>query len=161
MKDAWARHEPNGRDADRRGIYGDGAGLMPGRSDSLRPRRLAVCRWLLQVHRLQISIFGARLAADACKALSPSAYQEILLELYLAGIEDRRVYQSSLAPTQPPATVHRQAARLEVLGAVSRSVDGHDHRRLNLTLTPQMRSVLDMFMDAADLEFHLGPGLSD
>ena len=126
-----------------------------------RLRRLAICRRLLQVHRLQAAIFGTRLSEEACKALSPSAYQEILFELYLAGLEGRQVYQSCLAPTQPQATVHRQAARLEALGAVTRSVDGRDQRRLNLTLTPLMRSMLDLFMDAADLEFHLGPGLCD
>lgn len=129
---------------------------MPASPQTLLPRRLAICRRLLHVHRLQVAIFGTRLSADACKALSPSAYQEILLELYLAGLEDREVYQSSLAPTEPPATVHRQAARLEALGAVTRSVDGRDQRRLNLTLTPLMQSVLDVFMDAADQEFHLG-----
>jgi hypothetical protein len=123
---------------------------MPANSETLRPRRLAVCRWLLRVHRLQVAIFGERLSADACKALSPSAYQEILLDLYEAQLDSRQVYQSCLAVSGPPATAHRQAARLEALGAVNRSLDTGDHRRQNVMLTEDMQAVLDHFMDAVE-----------
>ena len=115
-----------------------------------RPRRLAVCRWLLRVHRLQVALFGSRLSVDACKALSPSPYQEILLDLYEAGLESRQVYQSCLASAARPATAHRQAARLEALGAVSRIPDTADHRRQNVMLTEDMQAVLDQFMDAVE-----------
>lgn len=123
---------------------------MPAGPDAARPRRLAVCRWLLRVHRLQVAVFGERLPADACRALSPSAYQEILLDLYEAQLDSRQVYQSCLASAGPPATAHRQAARLEVLGAVSRIPDSRDHRRQNVMLTQDMQAVLDHFMDAVE-----------
>lgn len=118
--------------------------------ENLRPRRLAVCRWLLRVHRLQVALFGTRLSADAWKALSPSAYQEILLDLYEAQLDGRQVYQSCLASAGPPATAHRQAARLEALGAVSRVADTSDNRRQNVMLTQDMQAVLDHFMDAVE-----------
>ncbi|MBV1687709.1 hypothetical protein KRR38_08480 [Novosphingobium sp. G106] len=123
---------------------------MPASPETLRPRRLAICRWLLRVHRLQVSLFGTRLSADACKALSPGAYQEILLDLYEAQLDDRQVYQSCLATPGPPATAHRQAARLEALGAVSRRPDTSDNRRQNVVLTQDMQAVLDHFMDAVE-----------
>jgi hypothetical protein len=84
---------------------------MPDKAEVPPLRRLAICRWLLRVHRLQVAVFGERLSAEACKALSPSAYQEILLDLYEARLESRQVYQSCLASAGPPATAHRQAAR--------------------------------------------------
>jgi hypothetical protein len=119
-------------------------------ADALRSRRQRVCRWLLSLHRLQIAAFGKGLPGGLARALSPSAYQGILLDLYLAALEDRAIYQSSLATTEPPATVHWQAARLERLGAVSRSVDTNDHRRLNLVLTPELQSAYDDFIDAVE-----------
>ena len=118
--------------------------------DALRARRRRVCRWLLTIHRLQVTAFGKHLPAGAARALSPSAYQEILLDIYLATIEDREVYQSRLATTEHSAGVHRQVARLEELGAVARTVDANDQRRLNVTLTPELRNLLDDFIDAAD-----------
>ncbi|MBV1686413.1 hypothetical protein KRR38_01675 [Novosphingobium sp. G106] len=123
---------------------------MSGDSEAILPRRLAICRWLLRVYRLQVTVFGKNLSVEARKALSPSAYQEILLDLYEARLENRQVYQSCLAPGGPPATAHRQAARLEALGAVSRSPDTSDHRRQNVMLTEDMQAVLDHFMDAVE-----------
>jgi hypothetical protein len=46
--------------------------------------------------------------------------------------------------------VHRQAARLEALGAVSRIPDTGDHWRQNVMLTEDMQDVLDHFMDAVE-----------
>ncbi len=109
-----------------------------------------MCRWLLAIHRLQAAAFGDGLSQAACKALSPNSYQEILLDLYLAALEDRQIYQSCLAGAGPPASAHRQAVRLEALGAVSRSLDDEDHRRVNVVLTPQIETILDAFLDAVD-----------
>ena len=114
--------------------------------------RRTICLFLLCVHRLQTGAFGNRLTTTAGKAFSPSIYQELLLNLYLAELENKPVYQSWLAPAGPPATVHRQVARLEALGAVSRSPNADDHRRMNVTLTPGMLALLDDFMDAIATE---------
>lgn len=118
--------------------------------ESLRSKRQRVGRWLLNIHRLRVTEFRQRLSEEAARALSPSGYQEILLDLYLAGLEERDTYQSCLATTEPPATVHRQTARLEKLGAVSRSTDLGDRRRLNVVLTPDMQEAFDAFIDAVE-----------
>jgi hypothetical protein len=104
----------------------------------------------MSLRPLELVAFGDKISEPACRALSPSVVGEILLELYVAGLERRQVYQSSLAPTEPSATVHRLVARLEGLGAVARSLDPRDHRRLNVVLTPTMQAVLDEFIDAVD-----------
>jgi hypothetical protein len=113
-------------------------------------RRRAVCRLLLQTMELKVFSFGLGLRPAASKALAPNAYLEILLTLYLAELEGRRVYQSCLGGAGPPATAHRQAARLAELGAITRSLDQSDLRRLNMELTQPTRAALDNYVDAVE-----------
>lgn len=84
------------------------------------------------------------------RALAPNPYYEILLDLYLAELDGRRVYQSGLAGTGPAVSTHRQVARLEELGVVNRTPDPTDQRRLNVTLTPAMRGEIEEILDAVD-----------
>lgn len=123
---------------------------MSASAQAIRLRRRSTCLWLMSLRRLELVAFCDRIPKPACRALSPSVIGEILLELYVAGLERRQLYQSSLAPTEPSATIHRLVARLEGLGAVARSLDPSDHRRLNVVLTPAMQSVLDEFIDAVE-----------
>lgn len=90
------------------------------------------------------------------RALAPNPYHEILLDLYLAEFDGRLVYQSGLAGTGPPVSTHRQVARLEALGAVTRTPDPTDQRRLNITLTPAMRAHIEEFLDAVDAVIRKG-----
>jgi hypothetical protein len=113
-------------------------------------RRAHTCRWLLKICRLCAALPFDGLPPSAAKALAPNAFHEILLDLYLAEHEGRRVYQSYLAGSGPPWKTHRQVARLETLGLVSRSRDPTDHRRLNVTLALDLRRLLDDAMDALE-----------
>jgi DNA-binding MarR family transcriptional regulator len=84
------------------------------------------------------------------KVLSGNPYWEILLDLYLADLEQRSLYQSCLAAGAPPANAHRHSIRLEAMGAVARADDPGDHRRRNVSLTPHMKEALDQIMEEVD-----------
>ncbi|MBN8818713.1 MAG: MarR family transcriptional regulator [Sphingomonas sp.] len=101
--------------------------------------RAQMCRLLIAERQIVERFLGATLGANP--------YWDILLDLYLAEYERRLVYQSCLAPSAPPAKAHRQSARLSKLGAVERALDEADHRRMNVTLSPDTRQALDMIMD--------------
>lgn len=117
-----------------------------------RERRASICRWLLRLHRLRPAAAAGALSAEALRALAPNAYHEILLDLYLAEVEDRPIYQSALAGSGPPVSTHRQVARLEALGTVTRMPDASDQRRLNVTLTPGFREVFEQAIDTLAAE---------
>lgn len=102
-------------------------------------RRERICRFLIAERQLVDRLLG--------KTLCPNPYWDSLLELYLAEFEGRTVYQSCLAPGAPPANAHRQSAQLAKLGAVTRTLDPDDHRRMNVRLTPETRIALDGIMD--------------
>lgn len=123
---------------------------MASEDDMRDARRRAVCRVLLQTMHLKVTGFGMDLSQAASRALAPNAYLEILLTLYLAELEGRSVYQSCLGGAGPPATAHRQAARLEALGTITRSLDRTDLRRVNMELTRTMRAALDNYVDAVE-----------
>lgn len=117
-----------------------------------RRRRASICRWLLKIYRLRNAETEA---AATLRALAPNAFHEMLLDLYLAELEGRQIYQSYLASAGSPASAHRQVARLESIGAVTRSPDPADNRRLNVILTAAMRDFLDRSMDALDMAARL------
>lgn len=80
---------------------------------------------------------------------------DMLLELYLAELAQKLVYQSYLAAGAPPASAHRRSARLEEKGFVSRTIDPTDHRRVIVTLNPKTRAALDRIMDLVGVTFAL------
>jgi hypothetical protein len=102
-------------------------------------RRAQICRLLVSERQIVERFLGPTLCANP--------YWDILLDLYLAQYEQRLVYQSCLALSAPPAKAHRQSAHLSKLGAVERSLDEDDHRRVNVTLSADTRHALDMIMD--------------
>jgi hypothetical protein len=105
----------------------------------VKRQRHAVCSRLIQQRLVISSVLE--------KTLGPSPYWGILLELYLADLESRPVYQSWLAPGAPPANAHRQSARLAKLGAVIREADAEDNRRMKVRLSVETRAKLDEIMD--------------
>lgn len=114
----------------------------PAQADEDRARamlRAQMCRLLIAQRQIVERFLGTTLGANP--------YWDILLDLYLADYEERLVYQSCLAPGAPPAKAHRQSARLSKLGAVVRALDEADHRRMNVTLSPETRHALDVIMD--------------
>lgn len=123
-------------------------------------RRARTCRLLLDWCRMATSLPVEILSEDAIRALGPNGYQQIVLDLYLAERDGRRVYQSYLAGSGPPGRIHRQVARLEALGLVSRALDPSDLRRLDVRLTAQMSRLLDLVMDALEVSAwqHLAEG---
>lgn len=123
---------------------------MAAERDSRDARRRAVCRLLLQAMPLKTGATGIPLPAGVSKALAPNPFVEVLLTLYLAELEGRVICQSGIGGDAPSATVHRQAARLEELGAITRSGDAIDHRRVNMTLTRVIRAALDNHVDALE-----------
>jgi len=106
---------------------------------SVSARRERVCQFLITERQFVDRLLG--------KTLGANPHWDILLDLYLANFEGRLVYQSALAPAAPPAYAHRQSARLAKLGAVKRTLDPQDHRRMNVTLSAEVRTALDTLMD--------------
>lgn len=136
-------------------LPGTDPNMAPG-PDEMRRRRARVCRWILRICRAAPQTSPGRLSAEAMRALAPNPYHEILIDLYLAELTGRRVYQSGLAGTGPAVSTHRQAARLEELGAVTRTVDPADQRRLNVALTPAMRAHIEDILDKVDAAIRKG-----
>ena len=114
-------------------------GDRDGEDRSVVTRRERMCRFLIAERQLVDRRLG--------KPLGANPNWDILLDLYLAEFEGRHVYQSCLAPAAPPANAHRHSARLAKLGAVTRTLDPNDHRRINVTLSAEVRSALDAIMD--------------
>ncbi|WCM25923.1 AbrB/MazE/SpoVT family DNA-binding domain-containing protein [Sphingomonas sp. QA11] len=83
------------------------------------------------------------------KALSTRPYWVFLLELYLADIEGRTMFQSCLATEGAPANTHRRAAKLADMGILIREPDPDDHRRVDLRLTAASRAMLEHALNAA------------
>lgn len=108
--------------------------------DDNRQRRIRVCRRLIRERDSVGKLLG--------KALCPNPRWDILLDLFLAELEGRSFYQSCLAPGAPPANSHRHSARLVQLGAIERSLDLADQRRLNVTLTADLSAAMTTLVDA-------------
>lgn len=103
--------------------------LLPG------PMRAAVCRAWLGMEALIEQHLG--------KALAAGPYRMFLLELYLAELENKSLFQSCFAADEAPANAHRRAARLADMGALIREPARDDHRRRDLSLAPAIRLAMN------------------
>lgn len=100
-------------------------------------RRIEVCRLLIGQRR----IVGLELGFDLC----PSPTWDILLDLYLAHYEDRPTYLWALcvAANIPMSSAHRRICDLIEHGALWRSADEHDGRRVSVGLSAAMLARMD------------------
>lgn len=73
----------------------------------------------------------------------------MLLALYVAELEDRRLCQSGIASRASRTSAHRHAAILVDLGLALRRIDPKDQRCKHVILTRETRHALDAVMDAA------------
>jgi hypothetical protein len=101
--------------------------------------RSATCRILQQLERAMEEALGTSLAAGP--------YRGLLLHIYLAEIEGRTIFQSSLSTDEVASKPHRRSVRLAQLGALTRQPDAQDRRRTDLRLTPMAKQALDHAMD--------------
>lgn len=117
----------------------DGRPSMEVTQGQSEERRASIGRALLHKRRTIEKLLGAKICTNP--------HWDMLLELYLAELAKRHVYQSSLATDAPPANTHRRSAKLEAMGMTFRSIDPSDNRRLIVKLRPDVRSVFDQIMD--------------
>jgi hypothetical protein len=103
--------------------------------------RAATCRTLQHLERAMEDALGASLAAGP--------YRGLLLNIYLAEIEGRATFQSSLSTDEVASKPHRRSIRLAQLGALIRQPDALDRRRTDLRLTPMAKQSLDHALDTA------------
>ncbi|TCM26164.1 hypothetical protein [Novosphingobium sp. ST904] len=118
-------------------VTGPGCGC---RSDVEQSNRAEICQIVMRMRYTATKLLGNVLSSDP--------YWDAILDLYLAGSEERSVYQSAICIrelSQPSA--HRLASRLEKMGAVIRTPDAFDCRRRNLVLTEEVRQAIDEVMD--------------
>lgn len=73
---------------------------------------------------------------------------DMLLALYVAELENRRLYQSGIESRGSRTSIHRHAATLVELGFATRRVDPYDQRRKQVILTRETRQAIDCVMDA-------------
>lgn len=106
------------------------------------PSRVAALRLYLKARRARSSLFDANLFADPA--------WDILLDLYLANEEQRRVCVSSacIAAAVPSTTALRWITRLETCGLVEREPDRSDARRSFLRLAGSAHHALTAWIDA-------------
>jgi hypothetical protein len=104
--------------------------------------RAATCRILQHLERAIDETLGASLAA--------SPYRALLLNIYLAEIEGRTIFQASLSTDEAASKPHRRSIKLAQLGAVIREPDPQDRRRTDLRLTPMAKQALDQAMDKVE-----------
>lgn len=102
--------------------------------------RITACRSLLRL--------DAVAEKQISKHLLARPYWVFLLELYLAELEGRTLFQSCLSTDEVASNVHRRAVNLARLGALVRATNPNDHRRTDLRLTPTLRAALDCVFDS-------------
>lgn len=102
--------------------------------------RITACRSLLRL--------DAVAEKQISKHLLTRPYWVFLLELYLAELEGRTLFQSCLSTDEVASNVHRRAANLARLGALVRATSPNDHRRTDLRLTPTLRDALNCVFDS-------------
>ena len=100
-------------------------------------------RQIIEARRLRGEIFGAELFADPA--------WDLLLELYLAHLEQRRLSVSALfkAGGQPATTNLRWLAKLERDGLAERVNDKLDARRIWVSLSPKGVDAMKRYFDEA------------
>jgi DNA-binding MarR family transcriptional regulator len=108
-------------------------------NDHGRLTRIVLCRALIRLDALMEKSLG--------KTLSTRAHWMVLLELYLAAMEGRTLFQSCLSTTESPSAPHRRSAYLARMGFLQREHDPGDNRRVNLALCPSTMRLLDKAMD--------------
>lgn len=105
-------------------------------SDGIIPDevRAAVCKAFLRLDQIMETNLG--------KALSSRPYWTLLVELYLAELDGHAMFQSSLSTGEPASNAHRRSAKLAELGAVLRTPDHRDNRRVELKLVSSVRKAI-------------------
>ena len=111
-------------------------------SQSARPQREHEVRSVLAARRTREAMIGAALFADPA--------WDMLLELYLARLEQRRVSTSQLvlASVVPSTTALRWIDKIESIRLARRVGDPFDRRRLWVELTALGAAKMDSFFDA-------------
>jgi len=109
--------------------------------DEVRAFRIRICRRLIRERRLVKDMLGTSLCA------SPN--WDMLLDLYLAKLEQRSIYQSALclAAHIPESSAHRWTVKLAEQGVLVRRIDPADRRRISVTLAPATAAALDQIME--------------
>ena len=115
-------------------------------------RRREVCRKLIAERK----IVGAHLGFEAC----PVPTWDILLDLYLAHLEQRSTYLWSLciAANIPMSSAHRKIGALVSEGLLERGADLDDGRRVTMRLAPETLLRLHHMIDEM-AGLHSMPGL--
>lgn len=75
---------------------------------------------------------------------------DILLDLYLAELEERPIYlwQSCVASNIPISSAHRKISNMIESGIVERTGLASDRRRVDIALTPATRGNMHRLVDA-------------
>ncbi len=117
------------------------AGAIDGSIDPRADRRRQQCLALLRERR----IVGDHLGFQLC----PNPSWDILLDLYLAELEDRTTYlwQSCVAANTPISSAHRKIGELIEQGLVERTGSFADKRRVGIRLSALGRMKFDRMMD--------------
>lgn len=108
-------------------------------------------RAIIKARRLRDHYLGADLFADPA--------WDILLDLFAARLEKRRVAVSSLciAAAVPPTTGLRWIRTLTDLGLIVRTADPEDGRRVYIELSPRAAEAMEAYLDAAQRVSPLAP----
>ena len=114
-----------------------------GGNDAGRKIDAAAVRAIIRARRLRDQFFGADLFADPA--------WDILLDLYAARLEQRRVAVSSLciAAAVPATTALRWIRTLTDMGLLVRTSDPQDGRRVYIELSPQAAGGVEAYLGAA------------
>jgi len=114
--------------------------MVPGPAQS--PPAAELVRSLIRARRMREEYLGHDLFADPA--------WDMLLDLYAARLEKRRVSVSSLcvASAVPPTTALRWIALLESKGHVTRSSDDGDRRRIFVEIVEETAYKLEAFLAA-------------
>lgn len=101
-------------------------------------------REVLRLRRLRDDLFPGGLFADPV--------WDLLLDLYKAGHEHRRISVSSacIASHTPPTTALRHIRIMEQAGMIKRIPDPHDSRRIFLELTPSAQAGMARWIASMD-----------
>lgn len=123
------------------GMTADGGSALRG-SDPQHGARIILARELYAARRRRSRLFPDDLFGEPT--------WDILLDLYVAGRENRRVPTTSacIGAHVPPTTALRWLRILESRSFVERESDGKDGRRTFVRLTARGNAAMDDFLDA-------------
>jgi DNA-binding MarR family transcriptional regulator len=128
--------------AEREG-RGDPFGSDGPDTEGAPPIDAAAVRAIIRARRLRDQYFASDLFADPA--------WDILLDLFAAQLEGRRVAVSSLciAAAVPPTTALRWIKTLTDLGLLVRAADPQDGRRVHIELGPKAAAGVEAYLQAA------------